>query len=832
MRAAIPEFLRYYLVNRSEPGQGADHLLRLLHGYVDSRPGTNGQMPAQAVLEMWSVHRQQANMPPAMVFVAAVRPNLRPQPLFVSSQCYALTGFTADEAQAELRWLRVIPRDDRTQLREAYLAAVDRCQPVYTHFRLEHRDGYSVWVSLEAEFVPDETGRPIFWHGLIRDVTQDRIAENQLRYHASIVYHLSDPIISSDLQGRVVGWNLSAEETYGWSQQEVLGQYVDDVLHTMYLSTDQATAQRHLAQNGYWRGQVIQQRKNGEQVYIMSTVSMVRDDTGQPLSIIGVNRDITRQKETEQALVELNASLEERVHERTFELELLNEIMQRISYALSYDDMLRLLLDNLHQVMRFDVAAGLLPDGDHNELMLRAQAPLDPEIQAIIENEVENTFQRLTGRLVDFYTVTKILPGGEGRPPIRDIGSKLVVPIVGDGPSQAIGVLYVGASESWSFSEAQMRLIYTVANKAAVPVQRLRALLADEQRRLDQLLENLPDGVLLLDHQWRVVHANPAARAYLSLLNAGTVDDDLTHLGDLSRAEMERAGADWLETQLSDSDPPRMFEVAAQPTDLAGESGGWQLTIRDITARKESEMELRMALDKARELNDLKSRFVSMASHEFRTPLTVIMSSADMLRHYRDKLKPDQQDQHFNRINTQIQHMVTMLEDTLIIGRLEAGTNEFKPQLMDLATFTRNMVDEVRDANETHRVEFSAEPGKMLIEGDQKLMRQVVNNLITNAIKYSPAGSVVQVHLQKRWGQIMLQVSDQGIGIHEGDQQRIFEAFHRGKNVATIAGTGLGLAIVKRAVALHGGSITFDSEVGSGTTFVVTIPEHSLNVLS
>ncbi len=246
--------------------------------------------------------------------------------------------------------------------------------------------------------------------------------------------------------------------------------------------------------------------------------------------------------------------------------------------------------------------------------------------------------------------------------------------------------------------------------------------------------------------------------------------------------------------------------------------------VRDITERKRAEAEIRSALAKEKELGELKSRFITMASHEFRTPLTTILSSAELLEHYSHKLSEEKKLNHLQRIQSSVKHMTELLNDVLLIGKVEAGKLELKPTLIHLSQFCHHLVEEIQLATSDRKIVFYTNSPRTTAYLDEKLLRQILGNLLSNAIKYSPAGSTVKFDLSCGSGQAILHVQDEGIGIPEPEQAQIFNSFHRASNVGTISGTGLGLAIVKKSVDLHNGKITFESAVGTGTTFTVTLP--------
>ncbi len=258
-----------------------------------------------------------------------------------------------------------------------------------------------------------------------------------------------------------------------------------------------------------------------------------------------------------------------------------------------------------------------------------------------------------------------------------------------------------------------------------------------------------------------------------------------------------------------------------------------QLTQRneDLEQRvAERTAKLQAALEKEKELSQLKSRFITMASHEFRTPLAIISSSSGILQKFSDRLSAERKEQHFQTIQNTIKHITQILDDVLMINRAEAEKIELHLEASDIIAFCRHLKEEIETTSNQHTINFYLDLGEeimenyLIIQFDEKILRQILTNLLTNAIKYSPSHNLVNFSLTKNNNQILFKISDRGIGIPEADQANLFEPFHRASNVGTIAGTGLGLVIVKKCVDLHQGKINVESRAGEGTTFTVSLP--------
>lgn len=258
----------------------------------------------------------------------------------------------------------------------------------------------------------------------------------------------------------------------------------------------------------------------------------------------------------------------------------------------------------------------------------------------------------------------------------------------------------------------------------------------------------------------------------------------------------------------------------------------------DITELKQAEEQLRQAVAKEREIMEFRTRFVSMVSHEFRTPLTTILSSADLLEFYLEEWpneKQDKKQQSLERIQTAAVNMTQLLEDVLFIGRAENHRLPFTPKPIDLSEFCQNIVEELQLSageetciNLTHKIPLHEADTTPLSQAcmDEKLLRHILTNLLSNAIKYSPEGGEVDFELACHKSEAIFTIQDSGIGIPPEELPRLFQTFHRCGNVGNIPGTGLGLAMVKRSVDLHGGTIDVESEVAVGTRFTVKLPLH------
>ncbi|MEM9009404.1 MAG: ATP-binding protein [Cyanobacteria bacterium P01_F01_bin.86] len=276
--------------------------------------------------------------------------------------------------------------------------------------------------------------------------------------------------------------------------------------------------------------------------------------------------------------------------------------------------------------------------------------------------------------------------------------------------------------------------------------------------------------------------------------------------------------------------------------DEAGRLIGAVVTFRDITQRRWAEAvlqrtneelelkvqqrtaKLRQANQQLKELSELRSRFVAMVCHEFRNPLNNIALLVSSVNRYDAQLQPEEKAEYLLNIQANVERMTQMIDDILVIGKIEAKVLEVNPRSLDLVTFCQALLTEQEYQRPQGPIQFGCRSRQLVVALDERLLRSILSNLLTNAIRYTPAHEAIRLKLAKRQSQLIFQVQDEGIGIPLEDRRHLFEPFHRGRNVSNIPGTGLGLSIVKQLVDLQRGSIEVTSKVGVGTTFTVRLP--------
>lgn len=251
---------------------------------------------------------------------------------------------------------------------------------------------------------------------------------------------------------------------------------------------------------------------------------------------------------------------------------------------------------------------------------------------------------------------------------------------------------------------------------------------------------------------------------------------------------------------------------------------------KNITAQREMANKLEQNLIKEKDLNEMKSRFVSMASHEFRTPLTTINSSASLILKYNEKENYDKLDKHVARIKNAVRNLTSILNDFLSLEKLESGKITTTFQEQDLVKLIDEILDEMSGNLKSGQKLINNASSNYTYATDAQLFRNIVINLLSNAIKYSDENDIIEIDIDDQKDFCLISVKDHGIGIPQKDQERMFSRFFRAGNVINIEGTGLGLNIVERYLELLDGSLSFESKEGEGTTFFVKLPKKQINV--
>jgi len=635
------------------------------------------------------------------------------------------------------------------------------------------------------------------------------------RWLSTTLRSIADGVITTDSRGRVTFMNAKAEAMTGRQQADVLGLELAPLLVLSDSKTgrpeiDLVTIALETNQNTTLRDSACLDSPTLGRIAIEDQATLLRDDDSKISGVVLIFRDISLRKQAElqqqQAHAEvqrLNQTLEQRVKERTAELEQRTAELEATLH--SFPDLLfRFAADGTY----LDFNTATMAD-----LYCEPAEFLHKPVQTVLPAPVGDRFYRAIQDSLRTQSPTKF----EYQLTIRDQELCYETHLVPIGQDQVVAV----------------------ARNITERVAAARNL-HESRERYRTLFQTCPIGLSVTNAQGKLIEANPAARKILHLTDRldqwpilgyegwqlFVADDTPLAPEDFAtyQAFQKKQLVELQEVKLQRPDGSSVWlSVMASPMPLDGYD---ILTAYiDITQRHRAEEETSHALARERELNELKSRFIAMASHEFRTPLGIVLNSTELLEEYGDKWSKTEKAEHFQRIKNNILQITALLEDVLTSGQAEAGQLRFSPEKVDLVTLVKKIAQDVQ-ANHGYEqtIVFQPQMESLITYLDPLRIRQALENLLTNALKYSAPKTEVDLKLYQTGTQAILQICDRGIGIPIGDQKHLFQPFYRGSNTGRVSGTGLGLAIVQQCIALHSGDIELESTPGQGTTVTIRLP--------
>jgi PAS domain S-box-containing protein len=690
-----------------------------------------------------------------------------------------------DYAGQPLRLL--VTEDDQQRLVQLAEAVLADQQPRLDDFRAVRPDGMLFEALIGLGYLSvDET----LHQGLvcsIQDITERKRSEWVVRDSEEKFRMLVDaaPIatVITNPRGEITLVNVRAENLFGYTRDELIGKLVD-VLVPMGVRGrheghrfDYIAAPR-IRQMGSGL-ELYACRKDGSEFPVEVELSYIETPTG--FLVMSFIVDITERKERERQL-RFHASLQENVTDAViatdldFHIQSWNKAAEAI-YGWRADEVIgKLPVD----ILRTTFPKGETTGGVRNQFM---------------------TEGFWTGEVIQYHK--------DGHP-IHILGSTVLFK---DDKGHPVGIVSV--------------------NRDISERRRSEDLLREQHMFLEQVINSVPGLIIVKDREGQFQLVNNLTAQLFGLTPAEMIGKRDWDVNPNAReveffVQKDREAMDLQqpifvpEERLQD----RYYQTSKIP--LINHQGVYDrllIVASDITEHKHAEEALQLAIEKERELGELKSRLVSMASHEFRTPLATILALTETLTIYRQRMDDGQIDDRLVRIREQVAHLKSIVEDVLQLSRLQARRAEYSPTLLDLDALCRSVMDEfMSHPTFAHEIRYSCDPSLRRVRLDRKLMRQIISNLVSNAVKYSNGGQVIFISLKDVDGNLIFDVRDNGIGIPEADMKYIFQPFHRASNVGTISGTGLGLVIVKESVELHGGHIEVESSVGEGTLFRVVIP--------
>ena len=685
-------------------------------------------------------------------------------------------------------------------------------------------DGTIIWVFNNAKIIKDSLGNIII-DGTIEDITyrksaQAALLESKEKYR-KLFDNLSEIYLSINNNGILMEVSPSFEKISGFQIKDFLGKNIDSILSTDDVNDYFIHAYKNIKEPANF---IISIKNNQNKICFLSLNLKPNIIASVIHGFEGIARDITGEIEHNNITDTLYA------------------ISRAVNLTESLDELFRYIhkaLNNIVDTTNFFFA---LVDYDNNLI----QFPY-------LIDEVDEPIEAIPLDTPDSYTAKVIM---SGKPILRrfddidqlqnkkdDITGTyslvwLGVPLIAK--DKVIGAMVVQSYKDYFlYNESDIDLLQSVSDQVALAIDRKRSQIQlDNQFKFVQnLLEAIPNPVYYKDIKTKqFLLCNRAYAEHLGYTEEYIIgktiselitDNEYSVYDKYDDEIINQIGIQSYETVLKKNDGSIVNSIVFRSLfiDSQGVAVGIVGAINDMTATKKAEAEIIKSLKKEQELGELKSNFISMVSHEYRTPLQAMLMSTELLHDYWDKLNIDSREKQFERIKNSIITLNSMLDDVILLNKSERGALVCKRSLVNLTPICESLTREIQFlAKDRCTVDLIIENPDTNVYIDEKLTHLVLINLLSNSVKYSKSGGNVYFKVSSDNSYVNFIIQDNGIGIPEIEQKRLFEPFFRSRNVGTISGTGLGLAIVNDAIKAQEGSIRFDSIEHIGTTFYVTIP--------
>jgi PAS domain S-box-containing protein len=719
-----------------------------------------------------------------------------------------ITGFTKDEVLGKDLVQTYITEDYQESVKKVLNDALHGTETANYEFPLFAKNGTRVMVLLNSSTRRDANGKITGVLGVGQDITE--LAKNRTETESiakelrQFIETANAPIFGIDSHGLVNEWNETSEKITGFKKADVLGK---DLVQT-YITEDYQEAVKKVLDNALLGTETANYEfplfaKNGTRVMVLLNSSSRRDANGKITGVLGVGQDITQIDKL-----------------RTASESIAKELRQFIETA----NAPIFGIDNQGLVNEWNQTSEDITGFTKDEVLGKdlVQTYITEDYQESVKKVLNDALHGTETANYEFPLFAKN-------------GTRVMVLLNSstrrDATGEITGVLGVGQD--------------------ITEIDKLRTASEAIAKELRQFIETANAPIFGIDSYGLVNEWNETSEKITGFKKADVLGRDLvqTYITEDYREAVKQVFDDALkgketanfEFPLFTKDGERVMVLLNSSTrrNAAGKITGVLGVGQDITElvgyRNDLELKvdqrtlkLNEALKKEKELNELKSRFVSTASHEFRTPLSAINFAAGSMKKYWSKMEPIMIENKLDKIENQVLHMTKLLDDVLIVGQAEASEIRNHPLTINLGNFIGEIIEEVYHSSKKSQKIVLIDTEKLKnrdIFIDEKLGRNIFINLISNAVKFSPDAHQVTVELSSEKDLTIISITDFGIGIPKSEMEKIFMPFMRGKNVDLIQGTGLGLSIVKEAVDLIGGEIVINSKVGKGTTFIVKIPK-------
>lgn len=671
-------------------------------------------------------------------------------------------------------------------------------------FEWIHRKSTGENFPAEVLLTPISTGGQKIVHAVVRDITQAKLAEESIRKseekYRNLFETMPNGYYRSTIEGRIVDANPAFIKMLGYNSLEELMKV--NIPSQLYVNSGERDEIRNI--NPEFTSAIETYRlkkKDGSIIWIEDNARYIRNEKGEIIFNEGICKDITEQKETNEQLLILSRAVEQ----------------SQVSIVITDTD------GNIKYVNpKFEEVTGYSFDEIHGKKPSILKSGLSDE----------SFYRDMWNNILSGKNWAGVFTNKRKNGQII-IESAVISPITDS--SDNITHFVAVKEDITELTKAQLEL-KNYKNYLEELVEQRTEELNRKNIFLRTLIDTIPNPVFVKDKDKNYTDVNKAFIDLLGLSFQKTIglkvedivpEDTASQANEYDQKLIDNFDSAVYESKIKNSAgiylPVMIYKASYGPE--GGKPEGIVGLIIDISQIKETQKQMEIALEKERELNEMKTNFISLASHELRTPLTAIYSSAELLERFGKSWSFDKFNEHIGRIKNSVDSLTELMEDLLTLSRVETGKILFKPGMLNLRTVVEEnikAIESIKSKKHKLNINFTLTRENYLF--DEKLLKYIIQNLLTNALKYSPSGGEIKLDVYEDNKEIKLIVRDEGIGVPEEDRKYLFEPFHRGLNVTGYTGTGLGLSIVKEAVELHGGKVEVESELNKWTKFIVSLP--------
>lgn len=689
--------------------------------------------------------------------------------------------------------------------------------------QLQRKNGENIWINNFSRISIDENNEKVI-DGVIINITTEKkandvIHQSELKYR-KLFENLNDIYVSFNINGYITNISPSYEKVSGISSEEVLYKHFSVILNDDMINSVFLTNYSLVTTNKTFTASL--KNSINSSLYYSFNLQAIYDKSGDITGYEGIARNITNDLEHSKVLSSLY-DISAAINETESLDELYRNIHQTIGKVIYAKNFFIALVNNENNSLYFpyfiDETDNFLPynislDNDYS-YTVKVIKSKEPLLFKYTDQDEENRKNIIGSMSLSWLGVPLKLH------------------------NEVIGAIAVQSYSNFDqFDESDIKFLKSVSNQIAIAIDRKNQQihLDNQLKFISNLIDTIPNPIYFKNA--KTLTFELINDAFAKLLNKPKHNILNKNFADFFSKDRIKLYNGYDEKMLSDRQPQSLEETIVINNEEKqiltlrncyynsnNELEGILAVILDITNQKRATDAIRDSLKKEKELNELKTKFISMVSHEFRTPLQSILLSTDLLGNYSDKMGAEDKEKQYDRIKNSVKTLNLLIDDVLLINKSERGQTNFAPNYTDIPTFLQELIanmEFVSNNNVSVNLEMFCEQQNGNI--DEKILSLALTNLISNAVKYSKPNGNVTVKADIGSTSLDIQIIDEGIGIPEKDQEHLFTPFYRSSNVGAISGTGLGLSIVKDAIVRHRGIITYKSKENIGTTFSLHIP--------